>query len=115
MSRSPLTVRASIVTLTMNPALDVTADAEEVHHTSKIRCGDERYDAGGGGVNVARFVHALGGSVAAVFSAAWTAAALLVLAGVGRGDSGVVASRSAAMSRSSNAPVNRFTERVSIR
>ena len=30
MSRSPLTVRASIVTLTMNPALDVTADAEEV-------------------------------------------------------------------------------------
>lgn len=69
MSRSPLTARASIVTLTMNPALDVTADAEEVHHTSKIRCGDERYDAGGGGVNVARFVHALGGSVAAVFSA----------------------------------------------
>ena len=69
MSRSGQTVRASIVTLTMNPALDVTADAEEVRHTSKIRCGNERYDAGGGGVNVARFAHALGGSVAAVFSA----------------------------------------------
>ncbi|BBX18487.1 phosphofructokinase [Mycolicibacterium duvalii] len=59
----------SIVTLTMNPALDVTADADEVVHTRKIRCRAERYDAGGGGVNVARFAHALGMPVQAVFTA----------------------------------------------
>lgn len=69
MGRAPLTARAPIVTVTMNPALDVTAEAEAVHHTDKIRCSGERYDAGGGGVNVARFAHALGGSVAAVFTA----------------------------------------------
>ena len=69
MRRSPLTVRATIITLTMNPALDVTADADRVRHTEKVRCDGQRYDAGGGGVNVARFVHALGGSAAAVFTA----------------------------------------------
>ncbi|WP_326549109.1 1-phosphofructokinase family hexose kinase [Mycolicibacterium sp. ND9-15] len=53
----------------MNPALDVTIDADVVQHTSKIRCAGARYDPGGGGVNVARFVRVLGGSVAAVFPA----------------------------------------------
>ncbi|VEG56536.1 ribokinase-like domain-containing protein [Mycolicibacterium aurum] len=59
----------AIVTLTMNPALDVAADADEVRPTEKIRCRAERYDPGGGGINVARFAHALGASVAAVFTA----------------------------------------------
>ncbi|HEY7051944.1 MAG TPA: 1-phosphofructokinase family hexose kinase [Mycobacterium sp.] len=70
--RAP-TQRASddpvIVTLTMNPALDVTTDAEQVRPTSKIRCGGVRYDPGGGGVNVARIAHVLGASVSAVFPA----------------------------------------------
>ncbi|CAN3127427.1 1-phosphofructokinase family hexose kinase [Mycobacterium sp. smrl_JER01] len=60
---------AAIVTLTMNTALDVTAEADEVIPTEKIRCRAERYDAGGGGVNVARFARALGASVSAVFTA----------------------------------------------
>ncbi|OAN39874.1 1-phosphofructokinase family hexose kinase [Mycolicibacterium iranicum] len=59
----------AVVTLTMNPALDVTADAENVLPTEKIRCRAERYDAGGGGINVARFIHALGEPVSAVFTA----------------------------------------------
>ena len=42
----------SIVTLTMNPALDITTDAEVVRPTDKIRCSGARYDAGGGGINV---------------------------------------------------------------
>lgn len=59
----------SIVTLTMNTALDVAADADEVVPTEKVRCRAVRYDAGGGGVNVARFAAALGASVSAVFTA----------------------------------------------
>ena len=57
----------TIVTLTMNPALDVTTGADQVRPTDKIRCGGARYDAGGGGINVARIVSVLGGSVSAVF------------------------------------------------
>ncbi len=53
----------------MNPALDVAVATGEVRHTDKVRCDGTRYDAGGGGINVARFAHALGGSVAAVYSA----------------------------------------------
>jgi 6-phosphofructokinase 2 len=61
--------RALIVTLTMNPALDITTNAPQVRSTDKIRCGPACYDAGGGGINVARFAHALGASVSAVFPA----------------------------------------------
>lgn len=57
----------TIVTLTMNPALDITANAPHVRPTSKIRCAGVRYDPGGGGINVARTAHVLGGSVSAVF------------------------------------------------
>jgi 6-phosphofructokinase 2 len=60
---------ASIVTLTMNPALDITTDAEVVRHTDKIRTTEARYDPGGGGVNVAQIAHNLGASVTAVFPA----------------------------------------------
>jgi len=59
----------SIVTLTMNPALDITTDAEGVRPTDKIRCTGVRYDPGGGGVNVALVAHNLGASVTAVFPA----------------------------------------------
>ncbi|ABM12228.1 MULTISPECIES: 1-phosphofructokinase family hexose kinase [Mycolicibacterium] len=59
----------SIVTLTMNTALDVAADADEVVPTEKVRCRAVRYDAGGGGVNVARFARVLGATVSAVFTA----------------------------------------------
>lgn len=58
-----------ILTLTMNPALDVTVEADRVRPTDKIRCRAERYDAGGGGVNVARFAHAMGADVLAVLTA----------------------------------------------
>lgn len=36
-----------IVTLTMNPALDITADTGRVIPTDKMRCGLPRYDPGG--------------------------------------------------------------------
>jgi 6-phosphofructokinase 2 len=58
-----------IVTLTMNPALDITTIAPQVRPTDKIRCGPARYDAGGRGIIVARFAQALGESASAVFPA----------------------------------------------
>jgi 6-phosphofructokinase 2 len=60
---------ARIVTLTVNPAVDMAAQAVEVHPVHKIRTFDERYDPGGGGINVARVVHELGGNVLALFAA----------------------------------------------
>jgi 6-phosphofructokinase 2 len=60
---------APIVTLTMNPALDITTDADVVRPTEKIRCAGVRYDPGGGGVNVAQVAHNLGAPVSAIFPA----------------------------------------------
>ncbi|MGZ4525490.1 MAG: 1-phosphofructokinase family hexose kinase [Mycobacterium sp.] len=63
------TGRAQIVTLTMNPALDITTSVGVVRPTDKLRCSATRYDPGGGGINVARIARVLGGSVLAVFPA----------------------------------------------
>jgi 6-phosphofructokinase 2 len=59
----------SIVTLTMNPALDIATSTDRVVPTHKLRCAAPRYDPGGGGINVARAVHMLGGDTLAVFPA----------------------------------------------
>ena len=53
-------------TLTMNPALDLSAATDLVVPTEKLRCRAVRRDAGGGGINVARVVKRLGGEVEAV-------------------------------------------------
>jgi 6-phosphofructokinase 2 len=53
----------------MNPALDITTTADQVRPTEKVRCRGARYDAGGGGINVARIARVLGASVSAVFPA----------------------------------------------
>jgi len=59
----------TIVTVTMNPALDVSTDTDEVVAGEKLRCGPTIMDPGGGGVNVSRVVHRLGGSTVAVYVA----------------------------------------------
>lgn len=78
--------RPAIVTLTMNPALDITTSAQQVRPTDKIRCYGVRYDPGGGGINVARVAHVLGASVSAVFPVGGPSgemlAALLIDAGI---------------------------------
>jgi sugar/nucleoside kinase (ribokinase family) len=61
--------RPRIVTLTMNPALDITTGAQHVGPTDKVRCHGVRYDPGGGGINVARIARVLGAPVSAVFPA----------------------------------------------
>lgn len=45
-----------IVTLTLNPSIDDTAEAEVVKHTHKIRITNEQHDPGGGGINVTRVI-----------------------------------------------------------
>ena len=42
-----------IVTLTLNPAIDSSCQADEVGPVHKIRTFEERYDPGGGGTSPA--------------------------------------------------------------
>jgi len=49
-----------IITVTVNPALDVSASTAQVRPTSKLRCDQVERHPGGGGVNVARVLHRLG-------------------------------------------------------
>lgn len=51
----------TIVTLSLNPAIDVSSETDRVLPTHKIRTSNEEYEPGGGGVNVARVVVELGG------------------------------------------------------
>lgn len=59
----------SIVTLTLNPSIDTACQAEAVHPVRKIRKSDERFDPGGGGINVARVIRELGGEAMAMYFA----------------------------------------------
>ncbi len=58
-----------IVTLTPNPALDCSCEAESVVPIHKVRTFNEVYAAGGGGINVARAIHQLGGEATALYLA----------------------------------------------
>ena len=62
-----MSAHAPIVTLTMNPALDVSSSTEEVVPEHKLRCGPTRFDPGGGGVNVSRAIRNLGGHSIAIY------------------------------------------------
>lgn len=59
----------TVVTVTMNPALDIATEVEELIPEQKLRCGLAREDPGGGGINVARALTRLGGRVRALYPA----------------------------------------------
>lgn len=59
-----------ILTLTLNPALDLATSVPQVVPDRKLRCGPETAEPGGGGVNVARAVTQLGGSARAMVALA---------------------------------------------
>ena len=61
--------KARVVTLTLNPAIDISSEAETVRHTHKTRTFGESIEPGGGGLNVARVLHRLGVDVCALFLA----------------------------------------------
>ena len=65
---APAPQSAPIVTLTINPALDLSTSTEHVEPEHKLRCGPSRTDAGGGGVNVSRVIHRLGGQSIAIYA-----------------------------------------------
>ena len=56
-----------IVTLTINPAIDIFVNVERVEPTRKLRGSAPKRDPGGGGINVARVAHRLGSTVAAIY------------------------------------------------
>ena len=59
--------KARIVTLTLNPAIDISSEAETVRHTHKVRTRGEAMEPGGGGINVARVLAMLDADVTALF------------------------------------------------
>jgi 6-phosphofructokinase 2 len=67
----------TIATLTMNPALDVASTTKRIIPAEKLRCTSPRHDPGGGGINVARAIHRLGGASIAVFPAGGPAGQML--------------------------------------
>lgn len=54
-----------ILTLTLNPAIDLAADVARVLPGIKLRCTEPRVDPGGGGLNVSRAIRILGGQTTA--------------------------------------------------
>ncbi|NJM81321.1 MAG: 1-phosphofructokinase family hexose kinase [Tabrizicola sp.] len=56
-----MTSQHPILTLTLNPALDMASDVAEIVPGQKLRCSDPLLDPGGGGLNVSRAIKALGG------------------------------------------------------
>jgi len=59
-------VASRIITLTLNPAVDLATEAETIFPTRKVRSATEQFDPGGGGINVARVVRELGGEALAI-------------------------------------------------
>lgn len=58
-----------ILTITLNPALDVATSCEQLQPSHKLRCSHAERFPGGGGINVARVVQRLGGDCLALYLA----------------------------------------------
>ncbi|WP_347159022.1 1-phosphofructokinase family hexose kinase [Pontibacter chitinilyticus] len=58
-----------IITITLNPALDKSTRVKHVQPDKKLRCEAPVFEPGGGGINVSRAVHKLGGQSCAWFLA----------------------------------------------
>lgn len=59
----------TILTLTMNPCIDKSTAADHVLPERKLRCRPPRHEPGGGGINVSRAIHRLGGKSLALYPA----------------------------------------------
>ena len=56
-----MTAQIPIVTLTLNPALDMATEVPALVADEKLRCSEPMLDPGGGGLNVSRAIAVLGG------------------------------------------------------
>ncbi len=66
-----------IVTLTMNPAVDLSTSVTRMAPFTKMRCAPGLRDPGGGGINVARVLNRLGIDATAIYPAGGTTGQLL--------------------------------------
>lgn len=57
----------SILTLTVNPAIDKSCEINHVVPERKLRCTKPSFEPGGGGLNVTRAIHKLGGKSEALY------------------------------------------------
>lgn len=65
-----ITVKSpSIVTLTFSPCIDKSTSVDKLEPEKKLRCASPKLEPGGGGINVARAIHKLGGQALAVYPA----------------------------------------------
>ncbi len=60
--------QARVLTITLNPALDISTAAGHVVPDVKLRCAAPSYDPGGGGINVSRAIKAMGGESGALIA-----------------------------------------------
>lgn len=58
--------QAPILTVTLNPALDLSTAADSVVPDLKLRCDKPVVDPGGGGINVSRAIKIIGGQSTAM-------------------------------------------------
>lgn len=58
-----------VLTLTMNPTIDKGSLIQQIEPNKKLRCQKPTYAPGGGGINVVRAIHKLGGTAKAVYPA----------------------------------------------
>jgi 6-phosphofructokinase 2 len=57
-----------IVTVTINPSLDLNTQVRKVAADRKLRCAQPQYEPGGGGLNVSRAIRKLGGESLALWT-----------------------------------------------
>jgi 6-phosphofructokinase 2 len=60
---------SSIITITFSPCIDKSARVNTLVPEKKLTCFDPRLEPGGGGINVARAIHKLGGEATAIYPA----------------------------------------------
>ena len=70
-------IMPQIVTLTMNPAVDLSTAVTRMAPFTKMRCAPGHRDPGGGGINVARVLHRLGIDATAIYPAGGVTGQLL--------------------------------------
>jgi 6-phosphofructokinase 2 len=63
------TASTQVVTLTINPALDMSTSVRKMVPFTKMRCAQAHRDPGGGGINVARVLKRLGIEATAIYPA----------------------------------------------
>lgn len=58
---------STIVTITVNPCIDKSCTIDKLIPEKKLRCTNPKFDPGGGGINVSRAIHKLGGTSTPVY------------------------------------------------